>query len=192
MFFSRDNLIVLGILAVIAITYFAVVYRPQSASAENISARTTEVKHLLESDVVQASRIPPMLREIEQMKHRYNDKDWGRRLPERQELAGFLSEIASGLSQEKLTIHLVQPGNPSQNPRYNCLPITLKFEGDFISLARFLKQIDGMTRLTRIERLMIQSDEGMKNIEVEMGMNIYFTEQSRRMSGKIEQAGDEQ
>ncbi len=188
MFFSRDNLIVLGILAVITITYFAVVYRPQSAAADNISARTAEVKDLLESDAMQASRIPPMLREIEQMKHRYNDNDWGRRLPERQELAGFLREIASGLSHEKLTDQFIQPGNPSQNPRYSCLPITLKFEGDFMSLARFLKQIDGMTRLTRIERLMIQSDEGMKNLKVEMGMNIYFTEQRT----KIEQAGDEQ
>ena len=176
MFFSRDNLIILGILAVITTTYFAVVYRTQSAVAENISARTAEVKNLLETDAMQASRVPQMLREIERMEHRYNDKDWSRRLPERQELAGFLREITLGLSREKISIRSIQPGNPSPNQRYNYLPITLKFEGDFLALARFLKQINGMTRLTRIERLAINSGQNRENLEGEMGMNIYFTE----------------
>ena len=177
MFFSRDNLIVMGILTVISITYFAVVYRIQSAAAEDISARTAEARRLLEADAIQASRVPPMLHQIEQMKQRYNDKEWGRRLPERQELAGFLHEIASGLSKEKLSNQFIQPGNPSQSPLYNRLPITLKFEGDFLALARFLKRIDDMTRLTRIECLAINSGTDPEKLEIEIGMNIYFTEQ---------------
>ncbi len=191
-FFSRDNLIVLGILTVISITYFAVVYRTQSVAAEGVSARTAEARRLLEADAVQASRVPPMLRQIEQMKHRYNDKEWGRRLPERQELAGFLREIASGLSLEKLSNQFIQSGNPSQSPLYNCLPITLNFEGDFLALARFLKRIDGLARLTRIEHLVINVGEDPEKLEIEMGMNIYFTEQSRRMSGKTDQTRSEQ
>ena len=177
MFFSRDNLIVLGILTVISITYFAVVYRTQSAAAEDISSQAAEAERLIDANAVQASRVPPMLRQIEQMKQRYNDKDWDRRLPDRQELAGFLRDIASGLSQEKLTNQFIQPGNPSQSPLYNCLPITLKFEGDFLALARFLKRIDGMARLTRIECLAINAGEDTEKLEIEMGMNIYFTEQ---------------
>ncbi len=177
MFSSRDNLIVLGILTMISITYFAVVYRTQSAAAEDVSSRTAEAERLIEANAAQASRVPPMLRQIEQMKQRYNEKDWGRRLPDRQELAGFLREIASGLFQEKLSNQFIQPGNPSQSPLYNCLPITLKFEGDFLALARFLKRIDGMARLTRIECLSINSNEDPEKLEIEMGMNIYFTEQ---------------
>lgn len=176
MLFSRDNLIVLGILAVITTTYFAVVYRTQSALAENIAARTAEVKNLLETDAMQASRVQPMLREIERMKKRYDDKGPARRLPERQELAGFLHEITSGLAGEKLAIRSIRPGDPSTNPWYSRLPITLKFEGDFLALARFLKRIDGMSRLTRIERLTINAGQDRKNLAVEMGMNIYFTE----------------
>ncbi|MDY7009242.1 MAG: type 4a pilus biogenesis protein PilO [Planctomycetota bacterium] len=161
----------------ITTTYFAVVYRAQSAVAENISARTAEVKNLLETDAAQSCRVPQMLREIKQMKHRCNEKDLNRRLTERQELEGFLHEITSGLSGEKLSIRSIHPGNPSSNPRYNRLPITLKFEGDFLTLGRFLNRIDDMTRLTRIERLAISSDHNNENLEIEMGMNIYFTEQ---------------
>lgn len=180
MFFSRDNLIVMGILTVITITYFAVVYRIQSASANEISSQRIETERHIKTDSELASRVPPMLRQIKTMKRQYNDDDWGQRLPERQELAGFLHEIASGLSQEKLTNQLVQPGNPSQTPLYNCLPITLRCEGDFLSLARFLKRIDGMTRLVRIERLVIESGEDTQKLQIEMGMNIYFTEQRTR------------
>ncbi len=182
MLLSRDNLIVLGILTVITITYFAVVYRIQSAAADEVSSQRVEVERRLQIDSEQASRVPPMLRQIEKMKRHYNDKDWGQRLPERRELAGFLHEIASGLSQEKLTNQFIQPGNPSQSPLYNCLPITLRFEGDFLSLTRFLKRVDGMTRLVRIERLEIEpgEDTHAQILQIEMGMNIYFTEQRTR------------
>lgn len=180
MHLSRDNLIIVGILAVITITYFAVVYRTQSAAAEDVRTRTAEAKRCLKTDAAQASRVPPLLREIEQMRQRYDEKDWDRRLPERKELAGFLREIASGLSREKLTNQFIQPGNPHQGPLYNCLPITMKFEGDFLALARFLKQVDEMTRLMRIERLAIASDEDSEHLAIELGMNIYFTEQRTR------------
>ena len=187
MLLSRDNMIVLGILTVITITYFAVVYRTQSAAADDVSSQKIEIKRHIKTDSEMAARVSPMLRQIEKMKRRYNDEDWGQRLPERQELAGFLHEIASGLSQEKLINQLIQPGNPSETPLYNCLPITLRCEGDFLSLARFLKRIDGMTRLVRIERLTIESGEDTQHkvsqsgkLQIEMGMNIYFTEQRTR------------
>ena len=187
MLLSRDNMIVTGILTVITITYFAVVYRTQSASADDVSSQRIEIKRHIETDSELASRVSPMTRQIEDMKQRYNNEDWGQRLPERQELAGFLREIASGLSQEKLVNQFIQPGNPSQTPLYNCLPITLRCEGDFLSLARFLKRIDGMTRLVRIERLTIKSSDDAQhkvsqsgNLQIEMGINIYFTEQQTR------------
>jgi Tfp pilus assembly protein PilO len=120
--------------------------------------------------------MPPMIRQIESMKRRYN-KDWDRRLPERKELAGFLREIASNLAQEDLSNEMIQPGNPSRSPLYNCLPITMKFEGDFLSLANFLRRVDGMTRLTRVEHLSIQRGDDHRKLPITLGMNIYFTEQ---------------
>ena len=173
-------MIVLGILTVITITYFAVVYRIQSAAADDVSSQRIEIERHIETDSEMASRVSPMMRQIEKMKQRYNDEYWGQRLPERQELAGFLHEIASGLSQEKLTNQFIQPGSPSQTSLYNCLPITLICEGDFLSLARFLKRIDGMTRLVRVERLAINLGEDTQKLQIEMGMNIYFTEQQTR------------
>jgi len=188
--FLRDSLIMIGILLAITITYFAVIYRAQSAVLQETRKRLAETERQLKIDALQASHIPPMIDEIERMRKRY-DKTWDRRLPKREELAGFLREIASALSQERLSNQYIQPGNPTRKPLYNCLPITMKFEGKFLALAGFLKRIDEMTRLTRVERLSIKPIKTHNNnttteilqtadsptLAIEVGLNIYFTEQ---------------
>jgi Tfp pilus assembly protein PilO len=173
---SRDNLIVLGILVVITVTYALVIYRAQSSALAELEARAAETRRQLSEQTVKAERMPPMIRQIELMKQRYN-KDWDRRLPQRKELAEFLREIAANLAEENLANEMIRPGNPSRGPLYNCLPITMKFEGDFLSLANFLRRVDKMTRLTRIERLEIQPGKDHRKLPITLGMNIYFTEQ---------------
>ena len=176
MSFSRDNLIALGVLVAITAGYFLVVHRAQSATLGEVRDRAAQAKRRLEEDRLRASRVPAMVREIEAMKRRYN-KDWDRRLPQRQELADFLREIASNLAQERLFNEIIQPGNPTRGPLYNCLPIKMKFEGDFLSLAGFLRRVDGMTRLTRVENLKIVPGADGRKLLIELGMNIYFAEQ---------------
>lgn len=173
--FGRDSWTVLGILVVITTTYILVVHRSQSASLEDIRVRAAERRRQLEVDAVKASRVPPMIRETEMMRRRYN-KEWHRRLPERKELAGFLREISSNLVQERLANQMIAPGNPTRCPLYNVLPITMKFEGNFLALASFLNRVDGMTRLTRIEKLTIVRKNDSDRLAIELGMNIYFTE----------------
>jgi len=174
---SRDNLIVLGVVAAITIAYVLVVHRGQSATLEEIQTQTAERRREIEADQAKAAPIPQMAREIETLKRRF-DKDWQRRLPQRQELAAFLREISAGLSQAGLGLHAtIEPGKPTRGPLYNRLPITMKVEGDFLALAGFLKRVDGMARLTRIEQLRIAPMDHGRDLQIEVGMNIYFTEQ---------------
>ena len=174
--FDKDSMVVLGVLAALSAGYFLTVYRAQSRSYEEVKAGLAQRRQQLERDTQQAARVPPMMREIEAMKLRYN-KDWDRRLPESKELAGFLREISGNLAQDRLMSPMIQPGNPTRGPLYNRLPITMKFEGSFLSLAAFLNRVDKMTRLTRIEQLLIEPRREGDSLNVELCMNIYFTEQ---------------
>jgi len=173
---SRDNLIVLGIVVVITVTYVAVIYRWQARTLEDVRVSLAERQRGLRSSGMTASRVPGMVREIEAMKQRYNT-EWDRRLPKRKELAEFLREISSNLARERLMNQIIQPGNPTRSLLYNRLPITMKFEGGFLSLGRFLKRVDHMTRLTRIEKMVIEPSKDSRDLAIELGMNIYFTEQ---------------
>jgi len=172
---KRDNLIVLGIVVVLTATYMLVVYRSQSGSLTAIKAESAQTQRRLEADAVKALPLPHMAREIAALRKRY-EKDWRRRLPRRQELAGFLREISTNLSEAKLANQIIQPGVPTRGLLYHCLPITMKFEGGFLALAGFLRRVDGMTRLTRIDQLAINPAGGGKELTIELGMNIYFTE----------------
>lgn len=172
---SRDSLIVLGILTVIVVTYMAVIYRWQSNALDEVRGRIAEGERLLQANGQRATRVPAMIRQVERMKQRFN-KDWDRRLPQRTELAGFLHEISANLAQERLFNQMIQPGNPTRGPLYNRLPITMTFEGDFLALARFLRRVDRMARLTRVEKLIIEPGSGGNELSIELGMNIYFTE----------------
>ena len=172
---SRDNLIVLGILAVIVVTYMVVIYRWQSNSLDEVRGLIAEGERQLEVNGQKAARVPAMIRQVDRMKQRFN-KDWDRRLPQRTELAGFLREISANLAQERLFDQMIQPGNPTRGPLYNRLPITMTFEGDFLALASFLRRVDQMARLTRVEKLSIEPADGSNKLSIELGMNIYFTE----------------
>jgi Tfp pilus assembly protein PilO len=172
---SRDSLVVLGVVAAIALTYIFVVYRRQSRTLENVRTQMSQKKRQLEDDTKTAARLPLLSQELEDMKSRYG-KDWDRKLPNGKELGGFLREISSNLAQEKLGEQTIQPGNPTKAPLYNCLPITMKFKGDFLALVNFLNRVDNMTRLTRVEQLLIEPGKEGDGLAIEMGMNIYFTE----------------
>ncbi len=173
---TRDNLIGLGVLAVVIAGYFLLIYRSQSVALADVRDRTAQAKRQLQDDQLRAQRVPLMVREIQAMRERYN-QEWDRRLPQRKELAGFLRDVASNLAQEQLSNEIIQPGNPTRSPLYNCLPIKMKFEGGFLALAGFLKRVDAMARLTRVEQLKIDSSGKDGKLMVEVGMNIYFTEQ---------------
>ena len=172
---SRDSLIVLGILTVIVVTYMAVIHRWQSNSLDGVRGRIAEGERLLQANGQKATHVPAMIRQVERMKQRFN-KDWDRRLPQGTELDGFLREIYANLAQERLFNQVMRPGDPTRGPLYNRLPITMTFEGDFLALARFLRRIDTMARLTRVEKLIIQPAGGGNELSIELGMNIYFTE----------------
>lgn len=173
---SRDNWIVLGVLVAITVTYGFVVYRWQTSRLDGLRGQIAAQKRQQQADAAKAARVAPMIREIQEMKRRYNS-DWNRRLPESQELAGFLREISGNLADENLSRPMIKPGDPTRGPLYNVLPITMKFDAGFLSLANFLKRVDGMARLTRIEQLSVHPRPDNDKLSIVLGMNIYFTEQ---------------
>ncbi len=172
---SRDNLIVLGLLAGLTGAYGLVVYRGQSAALADVSRRAAESRRQWQADTERAAPVVELARQLVAMKRRY-DQDWRRRLPPRQELAGFLREIAAHLSEAKLVNPMIQPGRPTRGTLYHCLPITMEFEGSFLELAGFLRRVDQMTRLTRVEQLSVAPKGEGDLLAIELGMNIYFTE----------------
>jgi len=177
---TRDSLIVVGVLLAGIATASALVYLPQRKELRSLRTRIARQKVHLLANAEKASTVPTLLRQVRTMKNRYQNFD--RRLPEQQELGGFLREISGNLSEEEsLSNQLIEPGSPTQSKLFHRLPIILRFQGSYLSLASFLKRLEEMERLTQVEKLSITVRSPAKagvtqGVDIELLMNIYFTE----------------
>lgn len=170
----KESWIVLGLLTGVVATAVIFLYRPQSRMLDELRTGITTQELALAADAKKAAVVPSLLREVESMRLQY--KDFGRRLPKRRELGGFLRDISGHLNQGDLSNQLIEPGNPSREELFHTLPIIMRFKGSYLSLAGFLQRIDKMERLTRVQTLKITREKDGDSLDIELQMNIYFTE----------------
>ena len=52
----------------------------------------------------------------------------------------------------------------------------MKFRSSYMNLAGFLDRVENMERLSRVQKLIINNDDKGDELDVELQMNIYFTE----------------
>jgi len=171
---KKDTWIMLGVMAAVVVATTAVVYMPQTRKLEDMRAQITSQKALLASNAQRAAVLPEVAGRVEQMKILYQELD--RRIPGRTELGGFLREISEHVQNSKLTNELIEPGNPSREELFHTLPIIMKLRGPYLALADFLKRIGKMQRLARVQKLNVSSDPKTGELEIELQMNIYFTD----------------
>jgi len=171
---SRESWVMLAVAAMLVIAAAVWVYRPQGRKLAGLRAQITAQKLAMESDAKRAAVVPEMMRKVQEMKGRY--KDFDQRLPRSKELGGFLQEVTRIQSGSQLGEARMDTGNPVSEELYNTMPIKLRFRGSYLALADFLKDIDRMQRLTRVQRLAILSPkDDSETLEIELLMNIYFT-----------------
>lgn len=178
-FLSRDNLIVGGIVLAMAAASWLLVYMPQGRTLSSLRSQRVLEQATLDSTASMAAVVPELSRRVEELKSRYHDFD--RRLPAQIELGGFLKEISASLGGEGIVNQSIEPMSPKKEELYHTLPITMKFKGTFLSLARFLHESESMARLTKVQRLVISPDNNDRareadKLNIELQLNIYFTE----------------
>ena len=173
---NRDSLILAGVLMVLVSVAIVFVYLPQHREMNSLAAEIATKERVLSANARKVSVVPGLCRQVEAMKSRY--KDFDRRLPRRTELGGFLREISGNLAAERISDQWIEPGTPAREELFHTLPIIMRFSGPYLSLASFLKRVDEMERLTRVQVLKVGSsrDDEKLNLTIELQMNIYFTE----------------
>lgn len=171
---GRDSLVLGLVAAVIGASGLIFGYLPRSRELDRCQQEAIGLQNSLEADRQKAQNMPELLRQVETLKSKLQDFD--RRLPQRQELGGFLRDISASLSRENLSHQAIEPGKPTQEDLLFTLPIVLKFRGPYTSVARFLERIDRLERLTRVQKLSVVPAPSDDLLDVTVQMNIYFTE----------------
>jgi len=171
---TRDNWIVLGVAAAMVASATIVVFVRQGRQLDQLHARIAAQENDLKAEADKVAVVPDMIRQVETLKDHYSGFD--RKLPKSKELNEFLLQISKSLSQAKLSNQSIEPGNPTKQDYFNTLPIIMRFHGTYLSLADFMSNMESMERLSRVQKLIVASDEKSKDLNIELQMNIYFTE----------------
>lgn len=157
------------------VAFYVMGYRPASQRLAALH-QDIEIKQRELRDNQSRTQIRPVVedkvRELHKKLQRFDKK-----LPRQQEFGQFYNDITFLGRQSALSKCFVEPAAvPRRNDRFVELPIDLRFEGDFLNVFAFLRQIDEMQRLTRVQSLKVTSKGDSGQVEVQLSMNIYYAE----------------
>ena len=150
-------------------------YRPSTARLAQLRAQIDMKARELESNQRETAVRPRLEAEVADMKRRL--ARFHKQLPKQVEWGQFLNDITVLRDQANLRdCHIVQAG-AKPNDLFVEFPINVKFQGDFLSVFSFLRQMEQMPRLTRVRDLTVKAKEpGSGVVDVSLSMNIYYTE----------------
>jgi Tfp pilus assembly protein PilO len=162
-------------LAVMVLVFVFAGYLPAKhrldALQGQIQSKTAEV----EGNQNRARNLPLLAMEVQELESRVRDYD--RQFPKHSDVGEFIKDITRVSQQLALHEFKYQPALPKRGDAYFELPIQMSFQGDFLNVFSFLNEVEHLQRLTRVRRLAIHTKDLKSGIvEVEIGLNIYFSE----------------
>jgi Tfp pilus assembly protein PilO len=165
-----------GVVVIAAMFYFAG-YRPQGERTRLVLDQIKQTQRELIASQDSARQIPDVAKDLARLRSQLADF---KKLPTNPDLGDFMrqiTEVSKESALRKLEVNF--PGGPRKSERYTELPVSLRFEGDFLSVFSFLRQAEDMPRLTRVSNISIRGAD-LRNglVQVEMSMSLYFAEGS--------------
>ncbi len=155
--------------------FYALGYLPATRQMETLRMQIQSKKRELEQNQNKARNLPILALEVQQLERQVQMYD--RQFPRQPELGQFIRDITQISQQLSLGQWKYQPAHARRGNAFFELPIQMHFQGQFSNVEAFLRQVEDMQRLTRIKRISIKGRSGASGaVEVEMAMNIYFSE----------------
>jgi Tfp pilus assembly protein PilO len=97
------------------------------------------------------------------------------KLPAATEMDKVLKDVWKAADDNKLTMKSVRNGKQIDGANYNQQPVRMVIEGQFSpGFYKFLSQVEGMQRLTKINEMLITADPVTGAVIVDMTLTIFF------------------
>jgi Tfp pilus assembly protein PilO len=164
----------IGLAASVLLFLFAG-YLPARHRLEALQGQIQSKTREVEENQNKARNLPLLALEVQELETRVRDYD--RQFPKQAEIGDFIKDITRVSQQLALRDWKYSPLAPRRGDSYFELPIQMNFQGDFLNVYSFLTEVEHLPRLTRVRKLAIKSKDLKTGlVEVEIGLNIYFSE----------------
>lgn len=96
-------------------------------------------------------------------------------IPDRVQLGEFLEEVDRLAQDAGVKDKYVTPSDAIVQKDLGCLPIQIRFSGEFASVYEFLDKVEKLPRVARIQRFELRADDESPNVLVSsMTLHVYF------------------
>jgi Tfp pilus assembly protein PilO len=173
--FTRIQQAVIGSVLLTAFGFYELAYRPETARLQTLAGRIGQNERELTSAQSQARVLPQVQADINHLNATLADF---KKLPANPgDLGQFEVEMATLARRYNLRGWSINmQGTPSRDEQFYELPISLKFDGDFRDVYSFLCDIEDLSRVTRVKKMVVKSSGSEGSVQVEMMLDLYYSE----------------
>lgn len=171
---ERDQVILVAAITAVLVGFGVLGYMPIRSGRQESKERIDVYKAQLASDLAGARQLPKLREEVAALQEALGGSQ--RDVPTQSELASLLRTLSSELDRQQVTDKEVQTRAIQSGADYNVLPVSLRFTGTFGAVYGFVRQIESMPRLIRIDRLELSgTPDGAGRLTARIELSTFFT-----------------
>ena len=150
-------------------------FLPGNRRQRDLRAQIADKTRELDTNQARANNLLNLAKDVERLQLKLERQN--KQLPRTAELGEFIGALTPARQQYQIRKFVHQVGTIKKQDLFGEVPITMTFEGDFLNVFGFLRELEGMQRLTRVKTLSVRcKDPRTGQVDVSMAMNIYFSE----------------
>lgn len=172
-FLQRQQIIIIVLVCSIIAGFAMFLYYPLARQTKAVE-QADAAQSAAAARVDERKRQLPVLREkAEALQRKLENFD--EKLPRSREFALLWRQIADVMNKHNLKDQLVQPGNEIQGQQLNCIPISIRCSGRGEQIFEFLKSLEKLERVIRIEHFRLENDRDLRGwLRMSAEANVYY------------------
>lgn len=152
-------------------------YMPSHRRLQSLQATGMQQRRMIETAAAQGKELPALrtrLKNVEQIVEHYDAY-----VPQEVSLGAFLQDIARIMTEHHLTDQVVVPGREMESDAVRCIPVHVNCKGSLRDVFGFFHDFQAMSRLVRMEKVMLQNDhEFMGRVGMDADAVIFYRPQA--------------
>lgn len=154
---ERDQIQAVLILMGLGVAFLLLGYLPTRSKAAELDQRISQASQVLAAMSDDDETCRQLASDIEQLEQAVAGAQGF--VPQDSELASVLRQITNELNAEQCSNPQIMAKESVEEAHYGRIPMTLDFAGSFETVFGFLKRLESMDRLVRIDKLEIRTDD---------------------------------
>lgn len=175
---EKDQIIFVAVLAVIFGVCYAGLILPIRGEQAKVRTQIDAFKSQLGIDLIGSQELPRLEAQVGELRERLSQAQRG--VPPRNELDNLLRSLAHQIDVRRATDHELQVRAEQHGVDYSVLPVSLKFTAPFPSVYSFLREVESMPRLIRLDRLEMTTGPEGGPVTTRIELSTFFTDSEAR------------